>query len=119
MLKESARLAFGPAVRIMRQEKKFGLREFAKMVGMSPTYLSKVERGEFNPPAERKILAIAQALGKDPDELLALAGKVATELDQIIRENPQGMATFLRAAKGLSPAEMRMLTERAMGLKKE
>jgi transcriptional regulator with XRE-family HTH domain len=30
------------------------------MIGVSPTYLSKVERDEFAPPAEDKVRAIAQ-----------------------------------------------------------
>ena len=30
------------------------------MIGVSPTYLSKVERDEFPPPAEDKVKAIAQ-----------------------------------------------------------
>jgi DNA-binding Xre family transcriptional regulator len=118
-MSEQGEVTFGPAVRAKRLQRKFGLREFAAMVGMSPTYLSKVEREEFKPPKEEKILAIAAALGENPDELLALAGKVAKELDRIIRTNPHGMATFLRTAKGLTPADMRRLTEHARKLRKE
>ena len=78
---------FGTTVRRLREEKKIGLRKFAQMVGMSPTYLSKVERDEFAPPAEDKVRAIADALGQDADELLALAGRVSAELaDIIVRE---------------------------------
>lgn len=109
--------SFGPAVRARRLEKGLGLRELARKVGMSATYLSKVEREEFKPPAEEKVRAIAEALGDDPDELLALAGKVASDLDHIIRSNAQGMASFLRTAQGLSPAAMRRLTETARKLK--
>ena len=47
--------SFGATVRRLREEKKIGLRKFAQMVGMSPTYLSKVERDEFAPPAEDKV----------------------------------------------------------------
>jgi HTH-type transcriptional regulator, competence development regulator len=115
--KEGAR--FGPTVRARRLEKGLGLRELARMVGMSATYMSKVERGEFGPPIEAKIRAIAEALGENPDELLALAGKVASELDDIIRSSPQEMATFLRTVRGYSPAEMQQLTEVATKLKKE
>ena len=43
--------SFGATVRRLREEKKIGLRKFAQMVGMSPTYLSKVERDEFKPPS--------------------------------------------------------------------
>ena len=75
---------FGTTVRRLREEKKIGLRKFAQMVGMSPTYLSKVERDEFNPPSEEKIRAIAKALGQDADELLALAGRQACTISSRI-----------------------------------
>jgi transcriptional regulator with XRE-family HTH domain len=78
---------FGTTVRRLREEKKIGLRKFAQMVGMSPTYLSKVERDEFAPPAEDKVRAIADALGQDADELLALAGRVSAELADIFGDN--------------------------------
>jgi HTH-type transcriptional regulator, competence development regulator len=35
---------FGALVRREREAKEIGLREMAKMIGFSPTYLSKVER---------------------------------------------------------------------------
>ncbi len=76
---------------------------------MSPTYLSKVERDEFKPPTEEKVRAIAEALGQDPDELLALAGRVSSDLADIIQRHPREMATFLRAANGLSAEEARRL----------
>ena len=78
---------------------------------MSPTYLSKVERDEFNPPSEEKVRAIAKALGQDADELLALAGRVSTELANIIQRHPREMATFLRAANGLTDEQMQRLVE--------
>ena len=102
---------FGATVRRLREEQKIGLRTFAQMVGMSPTYLSKVERDQFKPPTEEKVVAIANALDQDPDELLALAGRVATELSEIIRRQPREMATFLRAAKGLSADEIQEFAE--------
>jgi transcriptional regulator with XRE-family HTH domain len=46
---------FGALVRREREAKEIGLREMAKMIGVSPTYLSKVERDEFPPPAEDKV----------------------------------------------------------------
>ena len=117
MSKDDSR--FGATVRRLREEKKIGLRKFAQMVGMSPTYLSKVERDEFNPPSEEKIRAIAKALGQDADELLALAGRVSAELADIIKRHPREMATFLRAANGLSAEEMQRLAEDARRLKKD
>lgn len=111
--------SFGATVRRLREEQKIGLRKFAQVVGMSPTYLSKVERDEFKPPTEEKVRAIAKALSQDPDELLALAGRVASDLTDIIQRHPREMATFLRAANGLSAEEVRGLAEEALRRKKE
>lgn len=98
---------FGETIRGLREQKQISLRKFAETVGMSPTYLSKVERGEFPPPAEEKVLAIAAALQQDPDKLLALAGRVASDLTKIIQERPHDMATFLRVAQGRSSEALR------------
>jgi transcriptional regulator with XRE-family HTH domain len=111
--------SFGAIVRRLREERKIGLRKFAQMVGMSPTYLSKVERDEFKPPTEEKVRAIATALGQDADELLALAGRMSADLADIIQRHPREMATFLRAANGLSAEEMQQLSKEAKRLKKE
>jgi transcriptional regulator with XRE-family HTH domain len=113
MVREKAAKGFGPTIRAWREQKEIGLRRFANQVGMSPTYLSKVERGDFPPPGEAKINAIAKALGRDADELLALAGRVASDLSEIIQETPREMATFLRAARGLTPKEIEMFTRQA------
>lgn len=109
------RPAFGKKVRDLREARlrtdpKFTLRQFAVAVGMSPTYLSKVERGEFAPPAADKIMRIAELLDVDADELLALADKVDPEVEQIIREQPK-MADFLRTARerGLTPEDLKRL----------
>ncbi len=92
---------FGRKIRMLREKRLqgdpgFSLRRFAGRVGMSPTYLSKVERGDLPPPGEEKVKTIARALDMDPDELLALAGKVASDLPEIIRQRPVLMARLLR-----------------------
>ena len=104
---------FGARVRRLREERDIGLRPFARMVGISATYLSKVERGELPPPAEDRVKEIARLLGQDPDELLALAGRVASDLGEIIRERPREMASFLRTVRGMGPEGIRRLEEQA------
>jgi transcriptional regulator with XRE-family HTH domain len=108
-----AREKFGAFIRREREVKEIGLREMAKKVGVSPTYLSKIERDEFPPPAEAKVRKIAAIIGKDADELLALAGRVSSDLTDIIRERPREMADFLRAAKGLTPEDIARLARHA------
>ena len=106
---------FGTVVRELREEKGFGLRQFAKMIGVSATYLSKIERDELPPPAEDRVKEIARLLDQDPDELLALAGKVASDLSAIIRNQPRELAAFLRTASELSGQYLERLTAQAKG----
>lgn len=110
---------FGRRIRQLREEKKirdprFSLRKFAEAVGISPTFLSKVEVGEFVPPSPEKIKKMAELLGIDADELLALAGKVDPALSDIIKEQPKAMADFLRTAKdmNMNAEDLRKLTEK-------
>ena len=103
---------FGAIIRGLREDRQIGLRQFARMLGMSATYLSKIEREELPPPAEERVKEIARLLERDPDELLALAGKVASDLKEIIRTQPREMASFLRTARGLKRPELEQLTSR-------
>ena len=110
---DKGEVRFGEEVRRLRQAKEISLRKFAVQVGMSPTYLSKVERGEFPPPAETKVRAMAKLLGQNEDEFLALANRVASDLTDIIQERPKIMADSLRTARGLPHDEMKRLLEQA------
>jgi len=99
-------MSFGEYIRQRREEKRAGdrdysLRKVAANVGIEPSYLSKIERGELPPPSEATILAIAKELDEDPDMLLALAGKVSKELQAIIRKRPQLFAQLIRQLKNM------------------
>ena len=115
----AVRKGFGALVRREREAKDIGLREMAKKIGDSPTYLSKVERDEFPPPAEDKVRRIAEIIGRDADELLALAGRVASDLTDIIRQRPRELADFLRAAKGLTADDLARLARQAQRAKEK
>jgi len=110
--------AFGKRVRELREAKRqtdpsFSLRQFAEKLGVSATFLSKVEIGEFDPPSAENVKKMADLLGVDADELLALAGKVDPELKDIIQEKPKALADLLRMAKsqGLSVEDIQKLTD--------
>ena len=102
----SGREKFGAFIRREREAKEFGLREMAKMIGVSPTYLSKVERDEFPPPAEDKVKAIAKIIECDIDDLLARAGRVSTDISDIIKRHPVQLAALLRTTRGLKPEDI-------------
>lgn len=95
------------------------LRKFAAAAGISATFLSKIERGEFDPPKADKVIRMAELLGEDPDELLALANKVDPELNEIIREQPVALADFLRTTKGMSAKELMKITAHAKRMQRQ
>ena len=95
---------FGQRIRVLREAKKvsdpsFSLRQFALRVGISATFLSKIETGEFDPPKAEHIIKMAELLDVDADELLALADKTDPELEKIIKSEPRPMADLLRTAR--------------------
>jgi transcriptional regulator with XRE-family HTH domain len=100
---------FGKFVRQKRQAKGIGLRELAKMVEVSAPYLSKIERDEYPPPAEDRVKKIAQIIDCDPDDLLARADRVSSDLSQIIKKRPVQVAALLRATPDLTADHMAQL----------
>lgn len=77
----------------------FSLRQVAERVGVEPSFLSKVERDIGSPPSEETLLRLADDLGLDRDVVLALAGKVSSDLLDAIRARPQLFAELLRQLK--------------------
>jgi HTH-type transcriptional regulator, competence development regulator len=88
--------AFGTLVRQLRLQKGYSPRELARRIGLSPNFLSNMERGHFPPPGEKKFVLIAENLEQNTDELLALAGKVSSDLIEIILQRPKETAALLR-----------------------
>lgn len=90
---------FGERIRRMRAEHKLGLRETATKVGISPTYLSRIETmDEKTPPAEDVIRKLATLLCDDFDELMQLAGRVPKDVEKVIKGD-LSMFVLLRTAK--------------------
>ena len=97
---------------LLKKDAKFSLRQVAQRIGMEPSYLSKLERGEQKALSEEKIMALAKELGEDPDILLALTGKVSRDIQEIIRKRPQLFAQLIRDLKEVSDhAVLRIVRE--------
>jgi transcriptional regulator with XRE-family HTH domain len=97
---------------LQAEDPRFSVRKVAAAVGVEPSYLSKVERGEQPPPSEKTIVALARELGQDADVLLALAGKVSQELQAIIRKRPRLFAQLIRELKNMPDhAVLRLVRE--------
>jgi len=109
--------SFGRYVRSRREalreaDAAFSVRKVAQRMGIQPSYLSKVERGEVAPPSEETTRKLAHELDVDSDMLLAMAGKVSSDLQEVIRGRPELFAELIRGLKELPDhAVLRLVRE--------
>ena len=97
---------------LRRDDPRFSVRQVAERIGVEPSFLSKVERDEVPPPSEEKIVALARDLDEDADVLLAMAGKVSSDLQRVIRKRPELFAALIRELKHLpDQAVLRLVRE--------
>lgn len=111
--------AFGQSIRDLRIAQDLGLRETANMVGISPAYLSRIERGKEHPPRPEVIKALARVLAADPDVLFRLSSSTDPEIVDYLHETPEAML-LLRYIKdsGFSADRIKQLLERAEEIQK-
>src|SRR5215510_10719792 len=82
--------AFGEFVRAQRQLAHVSLRNLARMSGVSDSYLSQIERGNYR-PSPQVVKALAQAFGLKPEQLYTMLGfmdqenEAAPSVEQAIR----------------------------------
>lgn len=92
--------AFGETIREMREAQGLGLRVAAERLGISPAYLSRIERGKERPPKPELIKKMARLLGGDPDLLFRLAESTDPDIADYLNLVPN-VPEFLRAAIAL------------------
>jgi len=103
----SMKNVFGQYIRDRRErlkagDRKYSIRQVAMRMGVEPSYLSKIERGDLKAYlTEDKIRALAENLGEDPDVLLALSGKISQDVQEIIRKRPLLFAELIRELKDM------------------
>ena len=104
--------SFGETIREMREAQIMGLRVAANHLGISPAYLSRIERGRERPPKPDLVKRMATLLGGDPDLLFRLADSTDPDLAEYIHLTPN-VPEFLRAAKavGLTSEDFEALIE--------
>ncbi len=110
---------FGQMLREKRIAKGFSLRSFAKLVDVSPTYLSQVEQDNVDPPTAERVRRMAELLGENADEWIALAGRVPEDLPEMIQRRPTELPDLVREASGLTAEQIRQVTEHVKRIKEE
>ena len=91
---------FGETIREMREAQALGLRVAAERLGISPAYLSRIERGKERPPKPELVKKLARLLGGDADLLFRLAASTDPDIAEYMNLVPN-VPEFLRAAMAL------------------
>lgn len=98
----------GTYIRRKRTASGMGLRAFARLIGKSAPFLTQLELDDDPPPAsEETLVAIATALGENPDELFARANKLPRALAPVSAVE----VALYRRMKSMSAAEQKRILE--------
>jgi HTH-type transcriptional regulator, competence development regulator len=92
-------MEFGPKLRELRVKAGLGIKKLAPELGVSYTYVSKLENNEIMPSADL-VERVAHYFKCDSDHLMLSAGKVPEEILSILRKNPEDALSFLRQRFG-------------------
>ncbi|MBE2295016.1 MAG: helix-turn-helix domain-containing protein [Phycisphaerales bacterium] len=108
---ETRAKTFGQHLRSLREQRRtvnrrYSVRQTAERIGVEPTHLSKIERGEVFPPSEEAVRRLAADLGEDADLLLAMAGMVANDILAIIVKRPVLFAELIRRLEDATDQEL-------------
>jgi transcriptional regulator with XRE-family HTH domain len=109
---------FGEIIRELRLAQDLGLRETAVKAGISPAYLSRIERGKENPPSDEVVKALAKILAADPDVLFRLSSSTDPEVVSFLHSRPDVMNLLRFINKsGFSIDELKELMKAAEAIK--
>ncbi|MGH2536932.1 MAG: helix-turn-helix domain-containing protein, partial [Candidatus Promineifilaceae bacterium] len=104
MSAERVNIVFGMKLRQARQAAGLSLVELAAAAGLSPSYLTEIEKGRKHPRAA-KIMAIAQALGVPYDALVSIRLAPSLAYLENALDSPL-LREFPFAEFGLDPAQV-------------
>jgi transcriptional regulator with XRE-family HTH domain len=92
-------MEFGAILRELREEQGMGIKKLAPELGVSYTYLSKLEHDQIRPSAEL-VGRVARYFRYDEDRLMLAADRVPPEIVAILREHPDEALAYLRRRFG-------------------
>jgi transcriptional regulator with XRE-family HTH domain len=103
---------FGAMLRKVRLTQRLSLRAAAAKAGISPMYLSLLERDACGPPSDEKLQSLAEVLGEQHVEtLFAKAGRVTPQVAKTILRHPTEWSELIEAGKNLDCKGINALTE--------
>ncbi len=92
----------GEKIKELRKDKRIDIRELGRRTDVMGMHILNIEKGKTNASPELPT-KIADALEANPDELLHLANRVDSEVEDVIPKYPMAVLSFLTSAKDLTP----------------
>jgi transcriptional regulator with XRE-family HTH domain len=112
MANEGTGKTLGQVIRDTRVASGRSLREFARGVGITPSYQSDIEN-DRRIPSEDVLKKMAGSLNLNYEELMALAGRFGDDAERYLRRNPTAGALFRKLSETNAPENVlrKMLKE--------
>lgn len=102
------KISFGEYIRDLRIKSKYGLRELARKLEMSATYLNDIEKQKRSAPKPDTVSKLAELLNADEQLIIDLASMsrkdIAIDIKTMIQKSPETV-NLLRAIRDFSPNE--------------
>lgn len=109
----------GEIIREARIAKERSLRDVAKQLSITPSYMSDIEN-DRRIPSEEVLRELAKVLELDIDHVMALAGRFGENADRYMKKQPIAGVLFRKVAEDNLPEEdLRELLRRAEQLAKK
>ncbi|MCC6177463.1 MAG: helix-turn-helix domain-containing protein [Chloroflexi bacterium] len=97
-------MTFGAVLRDRRRAAGLTQRDLAERSSLDFSYISKLENNRLPPPAADTVVVLSSILGVPPEELLALTGKIPSEVQATVSTSPSAQK-FLREAQRMGLSE--------------
>jgi transcriptional regulator with XRE-family HTH domain len=95
---ENHEQTLGDVIRDARTSKGHGLRTFAALAGITPSYQSDIENNR-RIPAEEVVGKIAELLNLNFDTLMVLAGRFGEQAERYLKRQPEAIRLFRKISE--------------------
>lgn len=114
-----AEFTLGEYIRDKRIEAGLKLREFARRLDVTPSYVSDIEN-DRRIPSEDVLQRVATTLGLAVDELVARSGRLGTDAEKYLRHTPAATTLFRRISEQkLNDDQLRQLMNKVNDFREE
>jgi len=88
-------MEFGKTLKQLRTKRGVSIKKLAPEIGLNYTYISKLENSKVM-PSPKVINKLSRYFNYSTDELMLMAGKIPSDIQEILKNNPKEALNILR-----------------------